>query len=131
MITHHRSASPFESRYGFSRAVRHGPWVAVAGTAPIEADGTSTPGDAAAQAERCFRLARESLEALGARAGEVLRTRMYITHPEDADAVGRVHGAYFGEAAPAATMVVVQGLLRPEWRVEIEVEAWSPSGASD
>lgn len=117
------SASPYEPLYGYSRAVRVGDRIEVAGTAPIEADGSSTPGDAGAQAARCLTIISDALAALGGSAADVVRTRMYITDPADADLVGRAHGALFADSRPAATMVVVSALLRPEWKVEIEAEA--------
>ena len=92
-------------------------------TAPVEADGTSTPGDAAAQARRCFAIILTAIEELGGGAADVVRTRMYITDPADADAIGAVHGEIFRDIRPASTMVVVSALLRPEWRIEIEAEA--------
>ncbi len=116
-------SSPYEALYGFSRAVRVGERILVSGTAPVEADGSSTPGDAAVQARRCFAIILQAIEELGGSAGDVVRTRMYIVDPADADAVGLVHGAIFGETRPAATMVVVKALLRDEWLVEIEAEA--------
>ncbi len=117
------SASPYEATIGFSRAVRVGDRILVSGTAPVEADGSSTPGEAAAQAARCCAIIVSALEELGGTAADVVRTRMMITHVEDAQTVGVVHARWFAEARPAATMVVVAGLLRPEWRVEIEAEA--------
>ena len=117
------SASPYEAAYGFSRAVRSGNRILVSGTAPVEADGSSTPGDAAAQARRCFTIILTAIEELGGSAVDVVRTRMYITDPTDADAVGAVHGEIFRDIRPASTMVVVSALLRPEWRIEIEAEA--------
>lgn len=120
---HLGSASPYESIYGYSRAVRTGNHIAVAGTAPIEPDGSSTPGDAGVQAARCLTIIADALAALGGRTQDVVRTRMYITDAADADLVGRAHGAMFGDVRPASTMVVVAALLRPEWKVEIEVEA--------
>lgn len=119
----HGSASPFEPVYGYSRAVRVGNRVDVAGCAPIEADGSSTPGDAGVQAARCLTIIGEALTALGGSPADVVRTRMYITDPADADLVGRAHGVMFGDIRPASTMVVVSALLRPEWKVEIEAEA--------
>lgn len=116
-------ASPYEALYGFSRAVRVGDRILVAGTAPVEADGSSTPGDAADQARRCFAIILKAIEELGGSAADVARTRMYIIDPADADAIGAVHGEIFGQVRPAATMVVVKALLRDEWRVEIEAEA--------
>jgi enamine deaminase RidA (YjgF/YER057c/UK114 family) len=95
----------------------------VSGTAPVEDDGSSTPGDAAAQARRCFAIILKAIADLGGSASDVVRTRMFIVDPADADAVGSVHGELFANIRPAATMVVVSALLRPEWRIEIEAEA--------
>ena len=117
------SASPYEAAYGFSRAVRVGDRILVSGTAPVEPDGSSTPGDAAAQARRCFAIILGAIEELGGSAADVVRTRMYITDAADADAIGAVHGGLFREVRPASTMVVISALLRPEWRIEIEAEA--------
>ena len=89
----------------------------------MEPDGSSTPGDAAAQARRCFDIILKAIEELGGSTTDVVRTRMFITDPADADSIGAVHGEVFREARPAATMVVVAALLRAEWRVEIEAEA--------
>jgi enamine deaminase RidA (YjgF/YER057c/UK114 family) len=115
--------SPYEALYGFSRAVREGDRIFVSGTAPVDADGSSTRGDAAAQAQRCFAIILAAIEELGGSAADVIRTRMYIVDPADADAVGAVHGEFFADIQPAATMVVVKALLREEWLVEIEAEA--------
>ncbi|MGI8791679.1 MAG: RidA family protein [Acidimicrobiales bacterium] len=123
------SGSPYESTYGFSRATRVGDRILAAGTAPIWSDGTC-PDDAATQAARCFEIILEAIGELGATAADVVRTRMFLTDSADADAVGRVHGDLFAEARPVATMVVVAGLLRPEWRVEIEAEAIVHGGRS-
>lgn len=119
----HSSASPFEPVYGYSRAVRVGNRIDVAGCAPIESDGSSTPGDAGKQAARCLAIIGEALAALGGSHADVVRTRMYITDPADADLVGRAHGAMFGDIRPASTMLVIPALIRPEWKVEIEAEA--------
>jgi enamine deaminase RidA (YjgF/YER057c/UK114 family) len=117
------SGSPFEATIGFCRAVRVSDRILVSGSAPVEADGSSTPGDAAAQAERCLAIIVAAIEQLGGGAEDVVRTRMYLTEAADADAVGRAHGRWFGDVRPASTMLVVAALLRPEWRVEIEAEA--------
>lgn len=117
------SASPYEASVGFSRAIRVGDRIVVSGTAPVEPDGSSTPGDAEAQAARCLTIIRAAIEELGGSMADVVRTRMFIVDPTDAEAVGRAHGAVFADIRPAATMVVVAALLRPEWRVEIEAEA--------
>ena len=117
------SASPYEAAYGFSRAVRVGDRIIVAGTTPVEPDGSSTPGDAVAQTRRCFAIILAAIKELGGSAADVVRTRMYITDPADADSVGAVHGEIFRDVRPASTMVVISALLRPEWRIEIEAEA--------
>jgi enamine deaminase RidA (YjgF/YER057c/UK114 family) len=117
-----RSGSPFEATIGFSRAVRVGERIVVSGTAPIWADG-SCPEDAHAQAARCFEIALAALAELGGRPADVVRTRMYITDASVAGLVGDAHRDAVGEAAPAATMVVVAGLLDPRWKVEVELEA--------
>lgn len=120
---HATGSSPYETLFGFSRAIRVGDRILVSGTAPVEEDGSSTPGDAAAQARRCFAIILKAVEELGGSAADVVRTRMFITDPADADAIGAVHGEVFRDIRPAATMVVVKALLRDEWRVEIEAEA--------
>ncbi|TPE58490.1 RidA family protein [Sandaracinobacter neustonicus] len=122
----HASASPYEASIGFSRAVRVGRRILVSGTAPVEADGSSTPGDAEAQAERCLQIIVEAVGALGGHAADIVRTRMFLRDAADAEAVGRAHGRLFGAIRPAATVVAGAILLRPEWRVEIEAEAELP-----
>lgn len=116
------SGSPFESKMGFSRAVRLGDRVIVSGTAPVFPDG-SCPDDVRIQARRCLEIIATALEEAGADLRNVVRTRMFLTSVSDADAVGKVHGETFGETRPAATMVVVSELLDPRWKVEIEAEA--------
>jgi enamine deaminase RidA (YjgF/YER057c/UK114 family) len=111
--------SPFEPIIGFSRAVRVGSAVYLSGTGPVGADNE----DAEGQTRRIFAIARTALEKAGASFSDVVRTRMYLTHAEDWEAVGRVHGEFFGSIRPAATMVVVAALLNPSWRVEIEMDA--------
>lgn len=115
--------SPYERAFGFSRAVRHGDRILVSGTAPVEPDGSSTPGGAADQARRCFAIILDAVRELGGSAAGIVRTRMYIVDPGDAGDVGAVHGEVFDTVRPASTMVVVAALLRPEWRIEIEAEA--------
>ena len=120
---HAFTGSPFEAQFGFARAVRDGNRIIVAGTGPVEDDGSSTQGGVAEQAERCCTLILRAIEELGGSANDVVRTRMFLTDPADQDAVGEVHARYFGEARPAATMVGCGWLCRPEWKVEIEAEA--------
>jgi enamine deaminase RidA (YjgF/YER057c/UK114 family) len=117
------SGSPFEATFGFARALREGNRIIVAGTGPVEPDGSTTPGGAAEQAARCCAIIVAAIEDLGGSAADVVRTRMLLTDPADQDAVGAVHARFFGEARPAATMAGVAWLCRPEWLVEIEAEA--------
>ena len=111
--------SPYEPIIGFSRAVRVGNAICIAGTGPVGADGE----DAATQARHILGIIEAVLEQAGATLEHVVRTRIYLTDAADWEAVGRVHGEYFGVIRPAATMVVVAGLLNPLWRVEIEADA--------
>lgn len=117
------SGSPYESTFGFARAVRDGDRIIVAGTGPVEPDGSTTPGGAAEQAARCCAIIVAAIEELGGRAADVVRTRMLLTDPGDQNAVGAVHARFFGAGRPAATMAGVAWLCRPEWKVEIEAEA--------
>lgn len=116
------SGSPFESTIGFSRAVVVGDRVIVAGTAPVSPDGSVDP-DPFAQAERCLAIIGEALAEAGAGLTDVVRTRIFLVDAADAGDVASAHGRVFGDVRPAATMVVVAGLLDPRWRVEIEAEA--------
>lgn len=118
-----KSGSSYEPEYGFSRAVRVGDRVLVAGTAPIPHPGEEVADTAYRQMLRCGQIIVSALEEAGASAESVVRTRMYLTNAADADEVGRAHREIFGAAAPAATMVVVAALLDPAWKVEVEVEA--------
>ena len=110
---------------GFSRAVRTGNQIMVAGTAPIEPDGTTTPGDAAAQMERCCAIIAKAISDLGGDIADTVRTCLYLTDRADFEAVAAVHGRWFGVAKPATTTLIVTGFIRPEWRVEIEAETLS------
>jgi enamine deaminase RidA (YjgF/YER057c/UK114 family) len=117
-----RSGSPFEDAIGFSRAVRLGDRVVVSGTAPVWPDGSVDPNPGA-QARRCLEIALEAVEEAGAKADDVIRTRIYLVDASDAEAVGQAHSEVFSGIRPASTMVVVAGLLDPRWKVEIEMEA--------
>jgi enamine deaminase RidA (YjgF/YER057c/UK114 family) len=114
--------SPFEPIIGFSRAVRIGNVVHVSGTGPVGADDLS----AAEQTRAILKLIETALHNAGAAFEHVVRTRIYLTHTEDWQEVGRAHGEIFSNIRPAATMVVVKELLNPKWRVEIEAEAILP-----
>lgn len=114
--------SPFEPIIGFSRAVRIGNDVHVSGTGPVGCD----EGDVAAQTEQCLTIIASALKQAGSSVEHVYRTRMYLTHAQDWEIVGRVHGKFFGTIRPAATMVVIAALLNPSWRIEIEADACIP-----
>jgi enamine deaminase RidA (YjgF/YER057c/UK114 family) len=117
------SGSPYEPVIGFSRAVRSGHHVTVAGTAPIMPDGADPPGDAYGQARRCLEIILAALAEVGAGPEHVVRTRTFLVRREDWEEAGRAHGEVFAETRPASTMVVVQGFLDPRWLVEIEADA--------
>ena len=114
--------SPYEPVVGFSRAVRAGDRVCVAGTAPIPAEG-DPPEGAYEQARLCLEIVGDALDRAGSSLADVVRTRIYLTDVADWQEVARAHGEVFAEIRPAATAVVVAGLLDPRWRVEIEAEA--------
>ncbi|MFN8623512.1 MAG: RidA family protein [Chloroflexota bacterium] len=116
------SGSPYEPVIGFSRAVRVGDRVVVAGTAPVWPDGSCDP-DPEAQARRCLEIIVAALREAGAGPEHVVRTRMFLTEAGDWEAVGRAHGEVFRDIRPAATMVVVAALLDKRWKVEMEAEA--------
>lgn len=124
------TGSPYEPRIGFSRAVREGPIIAISGTAPLAPDGTTVGrDDPAAQARRCFEIIRETLLDLGSDLAHVSRTRIFLTRIEDWEVVGKVHGEFFGEVRPAATVVQVSRLIDPEWLIEVEADAVIPEDA--
>lgn len=119
-----RSGSPYEEIVGFSRAVRLGNHVAVAGTGPIGENGVSVaPGDAGAQARRCYQIIQAALEEVGARLEHVVRTRTFLTNIDDWQAVAQVRGEYFRAIKPVETIVQVTRFVDPEWLVELEVDA--------
>jgi len=117
------AVSPQAATVGYSRAVRDGRHVHVAGTAPI---GDPVPRDAYEQARRCLEIMTAALSEVGARPEDVVRTRVYLIDAADWEEIGRAHGEVFGAAKPATSFVVVAGLLDPAWRVEIEAEALLP-----
>ena len=120
------AVSPFADTVGYSRALRDGKHVYVAGTAAIYPDDVETPSDAYLQAKRCLEIIVAALAELGAEPAHVVRTRAYLTRAEDWEAVGRAHGEVFSRTLPATSFIVVAALLDPSWLVEIEAEALIP-----
>ncbi len=117
------SGSPFEKPIGFSRAVRLGERIAVSGTAPIAADGsTAHPGDMYGQTLRCLEIIREAIEKAGGGLKDVIRTRVYLTDAERWQDAASAHGKIFGDIRPACTFVEIARLIAPDWLVEIEAE---------
>jgi enamine deaminase RidA (YjgF/YER057c/UK114 family) len=115
--------SPFEPLFGFSRAVVAEGRVHVSGTAPIPPDGARPPDGAYEQARLCLELIAEALGRSGSGLEHVVRTRRYLTDADDWNEVARAHGEVFADVRPAATLVVVAGLIDPAFKVEIEAEA--------
>lgn len=117
------SGSPFEKLAGYSRAVVDGDFCFVAGTTGYDYTTMIMPTDVTAQTYNCFKTIRSALEEAGFAMADIIRATYYITNAQDADAVFIVCGEHLGQIRPAATLLVVAGLYRPEMKVEIEVTA--------
>jgi enamine deaminase RidA (YjgF/YER057c/UK114 family) len=128
---HISSGGPWEAIVGYSRAVRVGPHVHVAGCTAMTPDGLVAPGDAYGQTVQAFRTIAAALEAAGASLADVVRTRMYVTDIDRWEDVARAHRELVGAALPAATMVQVSRLIDPAMLVEVEVDAYVASSTTE
>ena len=124
-VRRHGSGGPYEDAVGYSRVVRAGAHVWVAGCTATLPDGSlSGLGDAEAQARQAFANVAAALERAGAGLGDLVRTRMYVTDRDHAAAVTRVHGEVLGDVRPVTALVVVAGLLDARMLVEVEADAY-------
>jgi enamine deaminase RidA (YjgF/YER057c/UK114 family) len=121
----HRLSSdgPYETRFGYSRALRTGDRILVSGCTSVVDGRVRHPGDAAAQMRVALDVALDAVTSLGGEASDVVRTRMYVVDRRHCESVGIVHGERFAQVRPAATMVVVSGLIDEAMLVEVELEA--------
>jgi enamine deaminase RidA (YjgF/YER057c/UK114 family) len=117
------SGSPFERTYGYSRAVVSGDEIHVSGTAGYDYEAMTMPDDPAEQARAIYATFADVLKEAGAELSDIVRLRTYVTDPAFAEPVLKVQGEVFGDIRPAATIVIVSQLLKPEMKVEIEADA--------
>ena len=117
------SGSPLEEPIGFSRAVRVGKFIAVAGTAPIAKDGgTAHPNNLYLQTKRCFEISKKAIEDAGGKLSHVVRTRIMLTEISNWKEAAKAHGDFFSSIKPACTFVEVKGFINKDWLVETEVD---------
>ncbi len=118
------SGTPWESKVGYSRALRVGSWIEVSGTVAADEQGQAVAiGDPGAQTRYILAKIERALQAAGSSLTDVIRTRIYVTDMADWEAVATAHGQVFGSIRPASTLVGIQSLVSPDYRVEIEATA--------
>jgi enamine deaminase RidA (YjgF/YER057c/UK114 family) len=118
------SGAVFETKIGFSRAVRVGPHIAVSGTAPIApGGGTACPGDLYGQTMRCLEIIEKAINDAGGKREHVIRTRMFLKEMDGWENAGRAHGEFFKDIRPASTMIQIVQAIDPAWLIEIEADA--------
>lgn len=126
------SGSPLEPEIGFSRAVRMGRFLAVAGTAPIAADGSvAAPGDIYGQTRRCLEIVAAAVSDAGLGMSDVVRTRVMLTDIRSWREAARAHGEVFAGIRPACTFMEVSGFIDPGWLVEVEADCVAPPGPGE
>jgi enamine deaminase RidA (YjgF/YER057c/UK114 family) len=117
------SGSPYEKPIGFSRAVRIGNIISVAGTAPIANDGaTACPNDLYNQTKKCIEIIKKAINDAGGQLENVIRTRIFLKNISDWEKAAKAHGEYFSEICPASTFVEIKGFIKDDWLVEIEAD---------
>jgi enamine deaminase RidA (YjgF/YER057c/UK114 family) len=117
------TGSPFEKTAGYSRAVIDGDFAFVAGTTGYDYDTMIMPADITSQSRNCFKTIEATLRESGFAMADIVRATYYITDSQDAEAHFAICGEILGDIRPAATLLVVAGLYKPEMKVEIEVTA--------
>ncbi len=124
-IQRHFTNTEWEPKVGYCRALRAGNLIYLSGTAPVGDDGsTFAPGNAHAQARRCFEIIQRTLTAMNSGLHQVVRTRMYVTDISQWEAFGRAHQEFFGEHPPVTTMVETKALINADMLIEVEAEAF-------
>lgn len=123
MRSHYSSGAPWEDIVGYSRAVRVGNIIEVAGTTAMRNGQLVGENDAYAQTQCILEIIQEAVEGLGASMSDAVRTKIYTTDISQWEAIGRAHGEVFRDIKPASTMVEVSGLVDPKMLVEIELTA--------
>ena len=117
------SGSYLEKAIGFSRAVRIGNVISVAGTAPIAKDGTTAfPNDLYNQTKTCIGIMKKAIEDAGGKMENVIRTRIYLKNANEWEKAANAHGEFFSEIRPAFTIVAVKGFINPDWLIETEAD---------